>query len=74
MEEEMASRPRLRGGGKPVKRQGSSKKKGDSKRVKTEKKKEEAWNDPEKVLGDGNCQTYQDGTKIPVCTFSEFMT
>ena len=74
MGEDMASRPRLRGGGKPVKRQGSSKKKGDSKRVKTEKKKEEAWNDPEKVLGDGNCETYQNRTNISVCSSSTFMT
>jgi hypothetical protein len=73
MEEDMASGTRRRGGGKPVKRQSSSKKKGDGKRVKTEKK-EEAWNDPEKVLGDGNCETYQDRTNISVCSSSTFMT
>jgi hypothetical protein len=73
MEEDITSRTRRRGGGKPVKRQGSSKKEGDSKRVKTEKK-EEAWNDPEKVLGDGNCQTYQDRTNISVCSSSTFTT
>jgi hypothetical protein len=52
-----------------VKHQGSSKKKGYSERVKTEKE-EEAWNDSEKVLGDGNCETYQDGTNISVCSSS----
>jgi hypothetical protein len=41
-----------------LKRQGPPKKECDSKRVKTEKKEEEGWNDPEKVLGDGNCETY----------------
>jgi hypothetical protein len=41
MEEDMTSRTRRRGGSKPVQRQGSSKK-GNAKRVKTERKEEEA--------------------------------
>jgi hypothetical protein len=73
MEEQMGPGTRRRGGGKPVKRQGSAKK-GDNKRAKLEKKKEEAWNDPEKVLGDGNCETYQDSTNVPVCRSLAFMT